>query len=122
MSKSQYLDLEKIYAFQRDFVKQRDWDQFHTPKNLAMALAGEAGELIELFQWLEQEESRAIMQDGKKAEAVRHELSDILFYLFRLADKLGVDLDSAFWEKQKLNEKRYPADKVRGSARKYTEI
>lgn len=122
MSKSQSLDLDKIYAFQRDFVKQREWDQFHTPKNLAMALAGEAGELLELFQWLEQEESRTIMGDGKKAEAVRHELSDILFYLLRLADKLEVDLDAAFWEKQKVNERRYPAEKVRGSARKYTEV
>jgi NTP pyrophosphatase (non-canonical NTP hydrolase) len=122
MSKPPHLDLEKIYEYQRAFVKEREWDQFHTPKNLAMALAGEAGELLEIFQWLTVEESREVMKDARKAEAVRHEISDILFYLFRLADKLGVDLDDAFWEKQRLNAARYPADKVRGTARKYTEI
>ena len=116
------LDLKKIYEYQRAFVKEREWDQFHTPKNLAMALAGESAELLEIFQWLTAEESQSVMSDPEKAEAVRHEVSDVLFYLLRLADKLGVDLDAAFWEKQRLNAQRYPADKARGSARKYTEI
>jgi len=116
------LDLEKVYEYQRRFVKEREWEPFHTPKNLAMALAGESGELLEIFQWLTEEESRRVMEDPKKAEAVRHELSDILFYLLRLADTLDLDLDAAFWEKQKVNAQRYPADKARGSVRKYTEL
>jgi dCTP diphosphatase len=120
MTKS--LDLQKLYDSQRRFVKERDWEKFHTPKNLAMALAGEAGELLELFQWLTAEQSASIMDDARKAEAVRHELSDLLYYLLRLSDVLKVDLEEAFWEKQKLNESRYPAEKVRGTARKYTEI
>jgi NTP pyrophosphatase (non-canonical NTP hydrolase) len=122
MKSSKSLDLEKMVEFQRRFVKEREWEKFHTPKNLAMALAGESGELLELFQWLTESESHAIMEDPRKAEAVRHEISDILFYLLRLTDLLGVDLEAAFWEKQRLNESRYPADRVRGSARKYTEI
>ncbi len=115
------MDLKKILAHQRDFVRQRDWDQYHTPKNLAMALAGEVGELLELFQWLSPEEASRVMSKPKEAEAVRHELADVFFYLTRLSDILGVDLEAAFWEKMRLNAERYPADKARGKAAKYTE-
>jgi len=116
------MDIEKIIAHQRKFVAEREWEKFHDPKNLAMALAGETGELLEVFQWLTSEESRTIMSDPKKAEMTRHEISDIFYYLVRLTDLLGIDLEKAFWEKMELNARRYPADKARGQAKKYTEL
>lgn len=103
----------------REFAEARDWDQFHSPKNLSMALIAEAAELVEHFQWLTEAQSNAL-PDDKRAQ-VEHELADIFVYLIRLADKLGVDLFAAAENKIKLNEEKYPADKVRGSARKYTE-
>lgn len=116
------MDISKIRETQRSFVKERDWEKFHSPKNLVMALAGETGELLEIFQWLSEKESFEIMKDSKKGEAVRHELADIFYYLCRLTDLLGVDLEKAFWEKLELNKKRYPASLVKGTAKKYTEL
>src|SRR6476619_423475 len=110
MSANQVIDSAKLIAFQREFVRARDWEKFHTPKNLAMALAGEAGELVELFQWLTAEESEKLTQDPKKFQALRHELADILFYLLRLADKFGIDVESALWEKLEENARRYPVE------------
>ena len=101
------------------FAADRDWDQFHSPKNLSMALMVEAGELMEHFQWMTQEESRQLPPD--RLAEVEHELADILIYLMRLAAKLNVDLLAAALEKMDLNEKKYPAETVRGSAKKYTE-
>lgn len=103
----------------RDFAAARDWDRFHTPKNLAMALTGEAGELAAEFQWLTAEESAAL--DPERLERVRQEAADVLLYLVRLADRLDFDLVEAAHAKIDLNAQRYPADQVRGSARKYTE-
>jgi dCTP diphosphatase len=103
----------------REFAAERDWDRFHSPKNLSMALAGEAGELLELFQWVTEEQSAAL--DPEKLAKVRHELADVFIYLLRLADKLHVDLLDAAAEKIALNALKYPADRVRGDARKYTE-
>lgn len=103
----------------RQFVAERDWDQFHTPKNLATALCVEAAELLEPFQWLGT--GGASELDAAKLDQVRHEMADILVYLIRLADKLDVDLVKAVTEKMALNRAKYPADKVRGSARKYNE-
>jgi dCTP diphosphatase len=103
----------------REFAAVRDWDRFHSPKNLSMALAAEAGELLELFQWATEEQSAAL--DTDKLEKVRHELADVFIYLLRLADKLGVDLLDAAAEKIELNALKYPAERVRGDARKYTE-
>jgi len=120
--KNQTLDLQKILSFQREFVRQREWDRFHTPKNLAMALAGEAGELLELFQWLTPEESEKLAQDPAKAKALRHELADIFFYLLRLADRFEIDLESAVWEKLEENARRYPVELSKGNAKKYTEL
>ncbi len=114
------MDLKKIIEKQHQVVSERDWDKFHTPKNLVMALSGEVGELTELFQWLSDEESFQITQ-GNKAEALRHELGDIFYYLVRLCDKLDIDLEAAFWEKIAISEKRYPVDRVKGSAKKYNE-
>lgn len=103
----------------RAFASERDWDQFHSPKNLAMALSVEVSELIEHFQWLTEEQSSAL--SPKKLLQVREEIGDVLIYLTRLADKLGVDPLMAAYEKLEVNQAKYPADKVRGSAKKYTE-
>ena len=101
------------------FAAAREWEPFHSPKNLAMALSVEASELVEEFQWLTEEQSRVL--DGERRERVRLELADVLIYLLRIADKLDVDLIAAANDKIVLNEQKYPADRVRGDARKYTE-
>ena len=100
-----------------DFSTDRAWDQFHTPKNLAMALAGEVGELLEIFQWLSAEESAAVMS-SPRAQDVRDELADVLIYLVRLADVLDVDLIGAGFEKLQKNALKYPVEEVKGSAEK----
>lgn len=100
----------------RAFAAAREWEQFHTPKNLAMALIVEAAELVEHFQWLTPEQSQGL--DGAKLEEVRQECADILIYLTRLADVLGVDLLEAAYAKMEINAARYPVDKARGSAAK----
>lgn len=112
-------DLVRLRDLVRAFVAERDWEQFHTPKNLASALSVEAAELLEHFQWLQSGE-RDELGDAKLAQ-VKHEVADVLFYLIRIADRLGIDLDAALNEKMVLNREKYPADKVRGSSRKYTE-
>ena len=101
------------------FARARDWEQFHSPKNLAMALAGETGELLEHFQWLTEAQSAALGED--KTRQVSHELADILLYLIRLSERLGIDLIAAAEEKMAINAVRYPADKVRGDARRADE-
>lgn len=103
----------------RDFAAARDWDRFHTPKNLAMALTGEAGELAAEFQWLTEAESQHL--DPERRERVRQEAADVLLYLLRLCDRLEIDLVQAAADKIALNARRYPAERVKGSARKYTE-
>jgi len=104
----------------REFAAARDWEQFHSPKNLAMALAVEASEIMEHFQWLTEEQSSSL--PPKKLQQVREEIADVLIYLTRLADRLGVDPLMAAYEKLEVNQAKYPADKVRGSAKKYTEL
>ena len=104
----------------RQFAAERDWDQFHSPKNLAIALSVEASELLEHFQWLTDAAS-ASLGDRERAR-VREELADVLLYLVRLADRLDVDLLAAARDKIALNAKKYPADKARGSSRKYTDL
>jgi len=120
--KAKPIDLEKILEFQRQFVREREWETFHTPKNLAMALGGEAGELLELFQWLSPEESAKLTESPEKAQALRHEMADIFFYLLRLADHFQIDLEAALWEKLEQNARRYPVELARGNAKKYTEL
>jgi len=104
----------------REFATERDWDQFHSPKNLAMALSIEVSELMEHFQWLTEEQSSDL--PPAKLQQVREEIGDVLIYLTRLADKLGIDPSEAAFEKLEVNRVKYPADKVRGSAKKYTEL
>ncbi|WP_328665362.1 nucleotide pyrophosphohydrolase [Streptomyces sp. NBC_00322] len=112
-------DLQQTLA---QFARERDWEQFHTPKNLVMALLGEAGELAEIFQWLTPEQSRAVMDEPDRAQAVRQEVADVMAYLLRLADVTGVDLEQALAEKIELNRQRYPAALAYGRADKYTKL
>jgi dCTP diphosphatase len=94
----------------REFAAERDWEPFHSPKNLVMALAGEVGELTELFQWLTPEESARVMADEERAGSVRDELADVLAYLLRLADVLAVDIEEALAAKMIKNAAKYPVD------------
>ncbi len=112
-------ELEELKARLREFAKDRDWDQFHAPKNLAMALSVEVAELVEHFQWLSEDQSKRL--DEKTKAEVADEIADVQVYLIRLADKLGVDILKSVDTKIKKNEAKYPAEKVRGSAKKYTE-
>lgn len=104
----------------QQFADARDWGPFHSPKNLASALIVEAGELLEHFQWLTEDQSRQLAPDTR--QAVAHEMADVLLYLVRLADKLGVDLAQAARRKMQLNAQKYPVERARGTSRKYTEI
>lgn len=109
-------ELECLAARLREFARVRDWEQFHTPKNLAMALAGEVGELVAEFQWLTAEESAR--PDPETLARIRKELGDVTLYLVRLADVLGVDLMAAAHAKLEDNDRRYDAERYRGSAKK----
>ena len=111
-------DIGELTGRLREFAVARDWEQFHTPKNLAMALAGEAGELLAEFQWLTPEEAAGIMADPQAARQVRSEIADVFLYLTRLADVLGVDLLGAGADKLEENERRYDVATYRGSRRK----
>lgn len=104
----------------RNFAHRRDWDQFHSPKNLAMALSVEVAEIVEHFQWLTQAESNNM--DAAKLAAIKEEIADVMIYLTRLADRLGIDPVQAAEEKMRINEKKYPVDKVKGIAAKYTDL
>ena len=117
-----YTIYQEIQKKIREFVQERDWEKFHSPKNLAMALGGEAGELLELFQWLSEKESFQIMQDEKKSVRVKHELADIAVYVLRICDVLKISLEEAILEKLKVNEAKYPPHLARGHATKYTEL
>ena len=103
----------------REFAQERDWEQFHSPKNLAMALVGEAGELAAEFQWMTEAQSKT--PDPAQLARIRAETADVLNYLVRLSDKLGIDLIAAAHEKIEVNAARYPVEKVRGSSKKYNE-
>lgn len=111
-------DLTALRDELRRFVEERDWQQFHTPKNLAMALAGEAAEILEIFQWLTPEQSKELSPE--KMTEIREEIGDVLIYLVRLADQLGVNPLEAANEKVEKNRAKYPAELARGRADKYT--
>jgi NTP pyrophosphatase (non-canonical NTP hydrolase) len=116
---TRHSELTELRDRMRSFTEERDWDKFHTPKNLATALSIEASELLEPFQWLNSGEK--VELGAVKVDQVRHEMADVLLYLVRLADKLEVDLYHAAVEKLDINRQKYPANKVRGDARKYSE-
>lgn len=113
-------ELEVLTQSLRDFAKERDWEQFHSPKNLAAALTVEAAELLEHFQWATEEQSRNF-SDEKKGQ-VAQEAADVFLYLLQLCDKLGIDLLDSARMKLIANGEKYPVDRARGTSKKYTEI
>ncbi len=113
---TEYEGLQKLL---REFSKEREWDQFHSPKNLAIALSVEASELLEIFQWLTEAESLDLSTE--KRQCVGEEMADVFLYLLRLADRMGIDLTNEAEKKIEKNRGKYPADRVRGSSKKYTE-
>jgi dCTP diphosphatase len=102
----------------RDYADARDWQQFHSPKNLAMALSVEAAELVEIFQWLTEAQSQELSTEQR--QQTEHEIADIFLYLLRMADRLDIDIVDVAKKKILVNETRYPAERVRGSSKKYT--
>ena len=122
MSQISPLDIAAVQQALRAFADERDWQQFHGPKNLVMALSAEVGELAEVFQWLSPAQSAAIMTEPKRAQAVRDELADVLNYVLRIADVLDIDLHDAVWAKIANNAAKYPVELARGRADKYTDF
>lgn len=120
MSEARPETLEQLRDAVQRFTREREWQPFHTPKNLAMALCAEAGELLAQFQWLTPEQSRALSE--RQREDVSAEMADVLLYLVCLADSLRIDLLQAAAGKMRVNAERYPVDKARGNSRKYTEL
>lgn len=112
--------MQELIKKVRAFAQDRDWEQFHSPKNLAMALSVEVAEVVEHFQWLTQAESNRL--DTAKTNEIREEIGDVMIYLARLADRLGIDPVQAAEEKMRINAKKYPVEKARGLAAKYTEL
>ncbi len=104
----------------RDFARKRDWEKFHSPKNLAMALSVEVAEITEHFQWLTQTESNNL--DRMKVTEIEEEIADVLIYLTRLADRLGIDPVEAARRKMRINERKYPVERAKGKAIKYNDL
>jgi dCTP diphosphatase len=113
------MDIKQLQQTLQEFADERDWNQFHSPKNLSMALIAEAAELVEHFQWISEEESSNLCEE--KLDQVGDELADIFLYLARISDRLGIDLEKASLKKIEKNRLKYPAEKVKGSSRKYSE-
>lgn len=113
------MDIKAIQLELREFARARDWEQFHSPKNLAAALAVEAAELLEPFQWLREEDSRRLSEQPETAALVREEIADVLIYLLRLADQLDIDLERAVADKMRVNAEKYPVALAKGNAVKY---
>ncbi|WP_223496372.1 nucleotide pyrophosphohydrolase [Pseudomonas sp. A-RE-26] len=113
------MDTKKLQRKLAQFATDRDWDQFHNPKNLAIALSVECSELLEEFQWLTEEEAAKVMSSTDQAERIREEIADVTAYLLLLAGKLDIDLQKALLSKIEKNALKYPADKFRGIAKKY---
>ncbi len=111
------MNMQKIQTIIKDFSEQRDWDKFHNPKNLSMALSVEASELLEIFQWLELEQANNLSDDKK--EHAKQEIADIAVYLIRMCMKLDINLEEAITEKMKLNEKKYPLFDEKGNKINY---
>jgi len=116
------VDVSALAERLRTFARERAWERFHSPKNLAMALTGEVGELVEIFQWMTETESAGAGADPGTGARIREELADVLLYLVRLADVLQIDLNAAVVDKLATNAARYPVDRSHGSSAKYTEL
>jgi len=104
------------------FVRERDWEQFHAPKNLSMALAAETGELMEHFLWMSPEQSRTVVQDAAKRHKIEEEIADVVIYALEFANMTGIDVAAAIERKLAVNAKKYPVEKARGRSDKYTEL
>jgi NTP pyrophosphatase (non-canonical NTP hydrolase) len=115
------IKLAPLVAALERFASERDWEQFHSPKNLVMALSGEVGELSAIFQWMTEAQSKTAGTDPSVSQSISEELADVLLYLVRLASVLGIDLNEATKRKLEINAEKYPVDRYRGSSRKYTE-
>ncbi len=113
------MNVNKIMKMLRVFASERDWEKFHNPKNLVMALSVEASELVEIFQWLSEEESELANLDDANLDRAKDEIADILIYLIRISDKLKIDLESAVIKKLSINEQKYPVENSKGSSLKY---
>lgn len=113
-------DIQALQAALRAFASEREWEQFHSPKNLAAALSVEAAELLEHFQWLTEEQSRSMPDD--KRDAVAEEVADVFLYLIQLSDKLGIDPLDAARKKLQLNAIKYPVERAKGTSKKYSEL
>ena len=117
--KSKSQDIEVLKLRLREFAVARDWEQFHSVRNLILALVGEVGELAAEFQWISDDDIAKALQDSDKRESVGSEIADVFIYLLRLSDITGIDLAEELKKKLAINEERYPADKAKGSAAKY---
>jgi NTP pyrophosphatase (non-canonical NTP hydrolase) len=116
------MNIDAIQENLRRFAEARDWNRFHSPKNMAMALIVEAAELLEHFQWRTEEESWRLSTHPEDYHAVREEIADVQIYLLRLADLLGIDLERAVLEKMDKNAEKYPVDLAKGNALKYDRL
>lgn len=116
------IDLGKLNQDLETFASERDWDQFHSVKNLAMALSVESAELLEIFQWMSEEKSNQIKFDPEKLSELKDEVSDVFLYLLRIISKSGIDLEEAVRAKMEKNAEKYPVDLSRGSSKKYSKL
>ncbi|MNO72069.1 MazG nucleotide pyrophosphohydrolase domain protein [compost metagenome] len=121
-SSAPLIDVVKLAASLQRFADDRDWHQFHSPKNLILALTGEVGELCEIFQWMSDADSISAATDPEIGQAVKDELADVLMYLVRLSSVLGVDLNEAVTQKLASNGQKYPVDKARSNSKKYDRL
>ncbi|EJL03804.1 MazG nucleotide pyrophosphohydrolase domain protein [Pseudomonas fluorescens Q2-87] len=118
----QLIDVENLATSLQHFADDRDWQQFHSPKNLLLALTGEMGELCEVFQWMSEADSLAAAKNPTTAQSVKDELADVFMYLVRLSSVLGVDLNEAVTNKLALNGQKYPVDKAKSTSKKYDQL
>ena len=116
------MNVEKLTVELRKFASDREWDQFHSPKNLAIALSLEASELLEIFQWSRGQTGWQEVEDPAVKARVEHELADVLLYLIRFADLAGIDLETAALRKLAINHQKYPIALAKGSDKKYNEL
>lgn len=120
MASNENLNVTKVQKLLSDFAKERDWEQFHSPKNISMALSVECSELMEIFQWMTIDESHKL--DEKAHGRVKEEIADVLLYTLRMAELLNINLEDAVNKKMEQNAQKYPVEKSRGNSKKYTEF
>ncbi len=116
------MDLVKLKDLVNTFAKEREWDQFHSIKNLSMALSVESSELLEIFQWMSEEESNKVLNQPEKMQKIEEEVADIFVYLLRIVTKTNINLEEAVMRKMEKNAKKYPVELSRGNSKKYNEF